>query len=183
MRTGRGWAATYLERTARWRSDRPRHTDKMPENWLYSRLLGCMLPGAVVVDVRRDPLETAWSCFKQQFYRLPHFSNDFADIAAYTHDYSHWMDTWRADEPARIVLQRYEALLDDPEEEIRTLLAACGLDFHRDCLDFHRASRNVRTASAAQVRQPLRHDTARAPGYGALLDPLREALAQPPVMD
>jgi hypothetical protein len=28
-----------------------------------------------------------------------------------------------------------------------------------------------------QVREPLRRDTARAPRYGALLDPLREALA------
>jgi hypothetical protein len=34
----------------------------------------------------------------------------------------------------------------------------------------------VRTASAAQVRQPLRHDTALAARYGALLDPLRQAL-------
>jgi hypothetical protein len=29
-----------------------------------------------------------------------------------------------------------------------------------------------------QVREPLRRDTARAPRYGALLDPLREALAE-----
>jgi hypothetical protein len=37
----------------------------------------------------------------------------------------------------------------------------------------------VRTASAAQVRQPLRRDTARAAAYGALLDPLRCALGLP----
>jgi hypothetical protein len=37
----------------------------------------------------------------------------------------------------------------------------------------------VRTASAAQVRQPLRHDTTRTDGYGALLDPLRAALGVP----
>jgi hypothetical protein len=35
----------------------------------------------------------------------------------------------------------------------------------------------VRTASAAQVREPLRADTARADRYGALLDPLRGMLA------
>jgi hypothetical protein len=29
-----------------------------------------------------------------------------------------------------------------------------------------------------QVREPLRRDTARAPRYGALLDPLRDALAE-----
>jgi len=36
----------------------------------------------------------------------------------------------------------------------------------------------VRTASAAQVREPLRGDTARADRYGALLDPLRAMLAR-----
>jgi hypothetical protein len=34
----------------------------------------------------------------------------------------------------------------------------------------------VRTASAAQVRQPMRADTARSANYGTLLDPLRRAL-------
>jgi hypothetical protein len=38
----------------------------------------------------------------------------------------------------------------------------------------------VRTASAAQVRQPLQRDTARAVAYGALLDPLRAALGIDP---
>jgi hypothetical protein len=36
--------------------------------------------------------------------------------------------------------------------------------------------RSVRTASAAQVREPLQRNTARTANYGALLDPLREAL-------
>jgi hypothetical protein len=37
----------------------------------------------------------------------------------------------------------------------------------------------VRTPSAAQVREPLRRDTARTAKYGALLDPLRKALGIP----
>ncbi|RAP57813.1 sulfotransferase [Oleiagrimonas sp. MCCC 1A03011] len=173
----------YLARTARWRTERPRHTDKMPENWLYTGLLRAMLPGAVVIDARRDPLETGWSCFKQQFYRLPHFSNDLTDLAAYLRDYEHAMDRWRAHEPERIVLQRYEDLLDAPKAQIRTLLDACGLPFDNACLDFHNAHRSVRTASAAQVRQPLRRDTARAERYGAALDPLRAGLAHPDATD
>ena len=36
--------------------------------------------------------------------------------------------------------------------------------------------RDVRTASATQVRQPLKRDTALAGRYGAVLDPLRDAL-------
>ncbi|PWK87609.1 tetratricopeptide repeat protein [Fulvimonas soli] len=171
----------YLERTARWRAQRPRHTDKLPENWLYAGLLRAMLPGARIVDARRDALEAGWSCYKQQFYRLPHFACALTDIAAYIRDYERAMDAWRAAGPARIRTQCYEALLADPEREIRALLDFCGLPFDPACLDFHRAERSVRTASAAQVRQPLRRDTARAERYGALLDPLRLGLGLPPL--
>lgn len=167
----------YLERTARWRTQRPRHTDKLPENWLYTGLLGAMLPGARIVDARRDALEAGWSCFKQQFYRLPHFACELGDIGAYTRDYQRAMATWQAEQPQRVRIQRYEALLDDPEREIRALLAFCNLPFDRACLDYHRAMRSVRTPSASQVRQSLRRDTARAERYGALLDPLRQALS------
>ncbi len=62
---------------------------------------------------------------------------------------------------------------------MRALLADCSLDFDPACLAFHAARRSVRTASAAQVRQPLRRDTARTAAYGALLDPLRIALGLP----
>jgi tetratricopeptide (TPR) repeat protein len=169
--------ADYLRRTARWRARRPRFTDKMPENWKLAGVLRAMLPGATVIDARRDPLETGWSCFRQQFYQLPHFSCDLADIGAYLRGCERAMDTWRARDPAHIHLRRYEDLLADPEARIRHLLDTCGLAFDARCLDFHTAARSVRTASAAQVRQPLRGDTARATRYGALLDPLRAALA------
>jgi tetratricopeptide (TPR) repeat protein len=172
----------YLELTARWREHKPRHTDKLPSNWLLSRILGVMLPGARIIDARRDALEAGWSCYKQQFYRLPHFACTLTDIAAYIRDYERVMNLWHSVEPERIRIQRYESLLAEPEQEIRALLAFCGLPFDASCLDYHRAKRSVRTASAAQVRQPLRRDTARAANYGALLNPLRFGLGLPDVV-
>lgn len=174
-RLGRG----YLDRTARWRADRPRFTDKLPENWKHAGVLRAMLPAATVIDTRRDPLETAWSCFKQQFYSQPHFANDIHDIAAHLRGCERAMDAWRARDPTRIRLHRYEDLLADPEPRIRALLDDCGLDFDPACLAPHEARRSVRTASAAQVRQPLQKDTARTASYGALLDPLRATLGLP----
>jgi Flp pilus assembly protein TadD len=167
----------YLNRTARWRERRPRFTDKMPENWKHAGILRAMLPGASVLEVRRAPLETGWSCFRQQFYQLPHFSCDLADIGTYLRGCERAMDAWRGRDPRHVHLRRYEDLLTAPEADIRALLDACGLPFDPACLEFHTARRSVRTASAAQVRQPLRGDTARASHYGALLDPLRASLA------
>ena len=163
----------YLARTARWRRDKPRHTDKMPENWRYAGLLRAMLPGARIIDVRRDRVETGWSCFKQQFYVQPHFANTLADIAAYQRECERAMDAWRAQDPQRIRLQAYEALVAEPEAQIRGLLDFCGLPFDAACLDFQSATRSVRSASAAQVRQPLQAASARARHYGSRLDALR----------
>lgn len=167
----------YLRRTARWRERRPRFTDKLPENWKHAGILRAMLPGATLLDVRRDPLETAWSCFRQQFLALPHFACDFGDIAACLRGCEGAMDAWRARDPHRIHLFRYEALVAAPEPSIRALLEACGLDFDPACLAPHAVRRGVRTASAAQVREPLHAAAPLAPRYGALLDPLRAALA------
>ena len=170
----------YLARTARWRERRPYSTDKLPENWLCAGLLGAMLPGARIVEVRRDALEAGWSCFKQPFHRSPHFACSLTDIAAYLRDAETTMDHWRQAAPRRIRTQHYEALLADPEGEIRALLDFCGLPFDAACLAFHRAERAVRTPSASQVRQGLDRHTARAAHYGALLDPLRRGLGLPP---
>ena len=166
----------YLERTARWRATRPRFTDKMPNNWLYLGAALAMLPGARVIDCRRDALETCWSCFKQLFSSGAVFSYDLNDIAIYYTAYDHAMRHWSRLYPERIRRQDYETLLADADAQIAELLAFCALPMHADCLRFNESARTVRTASAAQVREPLRRDTARAQRYGALLDPLRKAL-------
>jgi len=169
--------ARYLQRTARWRANRPRFTDKMPNNWMYAAAIGRMLPGARIVHCRRDAVETCWSCFRQIFWSAHDYSYDLADLAAYWHSCDGAMRHWQAQSPARIREQVYEDLLADPEGQTRALLDFCGLPFDAACLRPHEAARSVRTASAAQVREPLRRDTARTSRYGDRLDPLRRALA------
>jgi tetratricopeptide (TPR) repeat protein len=167
----------YLQRTERWRARHPRFTDKMPDNWLMVGAALAMLPGAHVVNVRRDAVETCWSCFKQMFATGRHtYSYDLADLAETWRDYDRLCRAWSERFPERVREQSYESLLADPENETRALLEFCGLPFDAASLRPHEAERSVRTASAAQVREPLRRDTARSAGYGALLEPLRNML-------
>ncbi|HEY0231707.1 MAG TPA: sulfotransferase [Dokdonella sp.] len=168
----------YLARTARWRRRRPLSTDKMPNNWFFIGAALAMLPGARIVNCRRDPVETCWSCYKQLFSNGNEFSYDLGDLAAFWHDYDRAMQQWHALAPGRIRDQVYERLVADAEPEVRALLDFCGLPFDEACLRFHEAARSVRTASASQVREPLRRDTARSAHYGDLLAPLRAALAR-----
>jgi sulfotransferase family protein len=169
--------ARYLERTERWRQRRPRFTDKSLLNAPYVGAAAAMLPGARFVDCRRDPVETALSCYRQWFAQGQAWSYAIDDIAAFQRGHERLMALWRTRMPASLHTVAHETLVAEPEASVRQLLAFCGLGFDPACLAFHRSDRSVRTASAAQVRQPLRQDTGRAHRYGALLDPLRRALA------
>jgi tetratricopeptide (TPR) repeat protein len=167
----------YLQRTARWRARRPRFTDKLPDNWRFVGAALAMLPGARVVICRRDPVETCLACFRQKFAGTGQaVSYDLDDLAAYWRDFDRAATHWQRIDPQRVRTQSYEALVEDAEGQIRALLAFCDLPFDAACLDFHATRRSVATASAGQVREPMRRDTARAPAYGAALDPLRAAL-------
>ena len=175
----RALGQAYLERTARWRQRRPRFTDKMPANWMYVGAILAMLPQARVVICRRDPLETCLGCYRYIFTQHP-YTHDFDDLASHWRAFDRATKHWQKLFPDRVHVQEYETLVADPEGRIRALLDSCDLPFEESCLNFHATERRVATPSAAQVRQPIRRDTARADKYGALLDPLRAALGLPP---
>jgi hypothetical protein len=178
--TARDWqrlGGEYLARTRRWRERKPRFTDKNLLNWMLAGAALAMLPAARMVVCRRDPLETCLSCYRQWFGTEVGFTHDLDDMADYCIDYTRLTRFWLERFPDRVFDLEYEALLAEPEAVIRRLLDFCGLPFDRACLDFHRTERTVLSApSAAQVRQPLRRDTARADRYGDKLDRLRKHL-------
>jgi hypothetical protein len=104
----------------------------------------------------RDPLDTCLSCYRQLFAQGAETLYDLADIGAEYVTYRRVMDHWRAAMPGRVIDVDHEALLADPERQIRWLVSeASGLPWSDACLRFHEAAGPVRTASSAQVRQPL----------------------------
>ncbi len=169
----------YLDRTRRWRADKPMHSDKMPENWPYTPAIRAMLPAARIIDSRRDAVETAWSCYKQLFgpNRVA-CSYDPAELAQYWRDYDGFMRVQAQLHPTHLHVQSHEALTADLQSEVRALLAFCKLDWEAACLQAHRAERAVRTASSAQVRQPMRRSTASTAAYGENLADFRRHFVQ-----
>ncbi len=167
----------YLEETAPLRTGRAHFIDKMPNNFSHIGLIHAMLPKALVIDVRRHPMDACFSTYKQYFAEGQSFSYDLADLGRYYRCYLRLMDHWDEVLPGKVLHVGYEALVRDPEPNIRRLLTHCGLDFEAGCLAFHETRRAVRTASAEQVRQPL---YASGVGYwrhfAAQLEPLRIAL-------
>jgi tetratricopeptide (TPR) repeat protein len=169
----------YIEETASIRTGRPHFIDKMPNNFSHVGLIHTMLPNAIIIDVRRHPMDSCFSTYKQYFAEGQSFSYDLEDLGRYYRCYLSLMDHWDAVLPGKVLHLRYEELVHDPETNIRRLLAHCGLDFEPACLAFHETKRLVRTASAEQVRQPLYTSGV---GYWKhfepQLEPLRRALGE-----
>lgn len=145
----------YINETKWTRSDKPYFIDKMPNNYIHIGLIKLILPNAKIIDARRNPMDACFSCFKQYFARGQHFTYDLDDIARYYKDYERLMDFWKSIFPDSIYTIKYEDVINDPDNEVHSLLNYLELDFEDSCLNFYKSKRPVKTASSEQVRQPI----------------------------
>ena len=170
----------YLARLDRGPKNARHTTDKMPLNFRLIGLVHLILPQAPIIHVTRDPRDTCLSCYARYFTEANAFSYDLEDLAHYYRHYAALMDRWHRLLPTgRIYTINYEALIDHPAGEIRKLLDHCGLPSEEGCLDFHRTTRAVKTASAGQVRKPLyRRSLRRWERFALNLQPLISSLGE-----
>ena len=88
-------------------------------------------------------------------FRSIRWSNDFSHLASRLNQHHRLMKHWIDVLPAPMEIVDYEDTVADLEGVARRLIAACGLEWQPQCLEFHQTQRPVRTASVTQVRQPL----------------------------
>ena len=177
----KGLGESLLAHLDRLAPEARRVTDKMPSNFMMLGLMHALFPKARIIHCRRDPLDTCVSCFTTSFKQGHKFSNDLKELGEYHVLYQEAMVHWRQLLPADVLYEvDYESLVADMENEVRKILAHCGLAWDARCLDFQRNRRAVSTASVYQVRQPI-YSTAigRWRRYAAHLGPLLEALKMP----
>jgi hypothetical protein len=134
---------------------RPRFIDKMPNNFPAIGFIHLLFPNATIIDARRYPLDSTFSCYRQLFARGQSFTYDLTDIGEYYLQYERMMDYWHEALPGRVLTVQYEDLVTDFENQVRGLLKHCGLPFEEGCLRYWETDRPVRTASSEQVRQPV----------------------------
>ena len=145
----------YISETA-WARDRaPFFIDKMPNNFIHIGLIKTILPNAKIIDTRRDPMDTCFSCFKQFFARGQLFTYSLEDLGNYYTDYIRAMNHWHNVYGKDIYTIHYDNVINKTEETIRELIDYCELPFEKECLEFYNSSRPVKTPSAEQVRQPI----------------------------
>ena len=136
----------------------PRFTDKLPANFLYIGHIARALPNAKIVCLRRNPMDTVGTNYKNLFPSQSAYyaySYDLLDTARYYARFDRLMAMWERLFPGLVLQLSYEQLVADQEGQTRRLLEYCGLDWDEACLTFHQNSAAVATPSAAQVRRPI----------------------------
>ncbi len=145
----------YLQLSKTYRTGKPYFIDKLPPNYQHIGLIAKILPQAIIIDTRRNPMAWGMAVYRQYFAQGHDFSYDFDHIAHAYHNYLDLMAHWNECLPNKIYLMQYESLVTDTEDQVRELLQHCGLDFEQACLASHKQSRYVKTASSDQVRKPI----------------------------
>ena len=168
----------YISETKYLRLNSPFFIDKMPNNFSHIGLIHLILPNAKIIDARRNPLDTCFSCYKQLFARGQMFTYDLNEIARYYINYIELMDHWDEVLPSKVHRVNYEDVVENQEEETRKLLDYCNLPFEEQCLKFYETKRAVKTASSEQVRQPIYKQSVQLwQQYEKYLDQLKQGLS------
>ncbi|HEY2034584.1 MAG TPA: sulfotransferase [Rhizomicrobium sp.] len=154
--------------------------DKFPGNFQHIGLIHLALPNAKIIHVRRDPIDTCFSCYSKLFLNGLNYTYDLGELGRYYRMYDALMAHWRSVLPEGAMLEvQYETLVGDFENEVRCIVDYSGLAWNERFLSFHRNERAVRTHSRSQVRQPLfTTSIGRWRRYEAHLKPLLDALNQ-----
>ncbi|MBU1187825.1 MAG: sulfotransferase [Gammaproteobacteria bacterium] len=166
----------YLQAMTPATSDCRRGIDKMPSNYELLGLFWLLFPRARVLHLQRDPMDTLWSCYRHDLNL--HFCNDFNDLA-HTHKlYQDYMRLWHERLPLPILDVSYEALIADPEQQLKRIIAFLQLPWDERCLTADRNRQVIDTASRAQARKPIYQDAVRSwHKYRSHLQPLQRLIA------
>ena len=135
--------------------DTPWFTDKMPFNFVHIWLLKAMFPESPIVNCQRHPLDVILSNYFQTYGSDVSFVYNLEALSHYYVRYHKLMIHWGNLFGRQITNIRYEALVTDNENQIRSLIEAIGLPWEESCLNRQESTQAVRTASIWQVRQGI----------------------------
>lgn len=169
---------SHAKRLATLAPSAARVVDKSVGNYRRVGLIHLILPNAPIIHIRREPMDTCFSCFENDFGDRQAFSYDLGELGRRYVLYCETMAHWRQVLPQGRMLEiDYETIVGNLEGSVRRLLDHCELDWDERCLRFHETRRAVFTQSQAQVRQPLYQSSmGRWRRFERQLRPLAEAL-------
>lgn len=145
----------YLDNLKDIASEKPIVTDKMPQNFQYLGHIALLLHGARIIHCHRNPLDNCLSIYFQHFLGNIKFANNLNHFGWCYREYQQLMDHWYSVFDLPVLEIQYVSLVDDHELWARHLVEFVGLEWDKNCLNYHKNPRQPRTRNYDQVRQPI----------------------------
>ena len=147
----------YLEKLAqRDKNDSMYICDKMPHNFIFIGLIKLILPEAKIIYCKRDLIDNCFSLYSHKFIDVSHqYSYNQKMLVNYYKLHQDLMEFWLKDHSNDIFVLDNEELVNNQETISKKFIDFCELGWEKQCLEFHKNRRQVRTASIEQVRKPM----------------------------
>jgi len=151
--TGRQPTKEYVPGTSRIAAN-SRVVDSTLSNFRVIGLIHLLFPGATVLHMVRDPMDTLFSCYRNRFaddssvYTLE-FESLVVEYRQYLETMAHWREVLPnvspvagldAADTSRIVDIQYRELVVHPEKTLRRVLKRLNLTWEKKVLKFHEAA-------------------------------------------
>lgn len=150
--------------------------DKMLGNSRHLGFLAKLFPEAVFINSCRHDMDVGLSIYFSPLHRANSYATDLGSIGEFILLENRIIAHWQR-RGLRVLPVVYERLVDNFEQTLRQTMKQIGMNWHDDCLQFHRQKRPVYTYSAHQVRQKVyRKSKERWLHYRAQLAPLQAVL-------
>ena len=148
----------YLRKVAQLRIV-PRHaawfTDKMPLNETHLGLIGLLFPDSPLLHVVRHPLDVVLSVYSNLLTHGFYCAYALDSAARHYVRVMDLVDHYNREMQLKYHRVRYEDMVGNQATSVRRVLDFMGESFDPKCLAFHDNRRYARTASYAQVTEPL----------------------------
>ena len=131
-------------------------TDKMLLNYKFIPLIKICFPEAKIIHTYRDPKDNCFSIYKTNFQSafMP-WAYDQKELVKFYKKYEDTLINYNNVLKNKIYNLNYENLTINTSEQVNKILNYCNLDFEENCLNFFLNKREVKTASALQVRNKI----------------------------
>ena len=167
----------YLNMVNYMLDESPMFIEKLPYNFLYLGFIARAFPDAKIICLKRNPMDTCFSMYKQAFTWAYKFSYTLSDLGRYYIAYDQLFSHWKELLADRIIEIDYESLVTDQEQQTRLLLARTGLEFEEACLNFDQNTSASMTASSVQIREKVHSRSVdKWRKFESQLEPLRQQL-------
>ena len=129
-------AQAYLERLNLLNEQAQIITDKLPHNYIYLGDLARIFPHARIIYCRRDPIDTGWSCYRQNFHSSLNYATDLWSIGHFQARLQRLMEHWKQVLPLPILEVSCENLVQNLPNVAHQVLEHCGLEWDPSVLNF-----------------------------------------------